>query len=82
VHVHYDWISAAILMIVHAFGTLLKKLTVKLTLHLIKHHTMNMYGGGKVWIDTFFISALGVAEWSSPNPSCFPQGKKRPVPIG
>jgi hypothetical protein len=39
---------------------------------------MNMCGGGKVWIHTFFTLALGVAEWSSPNSTCFILSEEAP----
>jgi hypothetical protein len=36
---------------------------VKLSLFLIKHHAMKVYGAVEPWLHAFITLALGVAEW-------------------
>jgi hypothetical protein len=45
----------------------------KMSLHLIKHNTMKMYGGMEVQLYAYLTPAHDEAEWSPL--SYFPQGK-------
>jgi hypothetical protein len=45
--------------------------TVKLSLHLTKHHTMKTYCGVEVQIHAFLTSALDGGEWSASQPGHF-----------
>jgi hypothetical protein len=59
------------------FMNLHKNLDVfmKLSLFLIKHHIMNMYGGVDVYFHIFLIPALNEGEWSASCFGCFTAGE-------
>jgi hypothetical protein len=52
---------------------LLKK--VKLSLVLIKHHTMKMYRVVQVYFQSFLTSALDGVDWSDSQPGRFNSGE-------
>jgi len=39
------------------------RVKVKLSLCLIKHHAINMYGEVEIWVHAFLIMALDESEW-------------------
>jgi hypothetical protein len=52
---------------------------VKLSIRLIKHHSMRTYRGAEVWLRAILISAIDGAEVSFTFPSLIPRS---PVPTG
>jgi hypothetical protein len=51
---------------------------VKLFLHLIKHRSVKMYGGIKIYLflHAFLISTLDICEWSVSHSGNFTPGEK------
>jgi hypothetical protein len=53
------------------------KVKVKLSLCLIKHYAMEMYGAS----GNILISSLDRGEWSASGSDCFTPGEEPPIPI-
>jgi hypothetical protein len=55
-----------------------KKVKLKLSLCLTKHHAMKMYWGVEVWLHAFLISALDGGEWSASRLGRFTPRERAP----
>jgi hypothetical protein len=54
------------------------KCKVKLSLCLIKHHSIKTYGGVEVYLHAFLISALDGGEWSASHPGRYTNRERSP----
>jgi len=56
----------------------LEDVKVKLSLCLIKHHDIKIYGGDEVQFQVFLTSAVDAAKWSASRSDRFTPGKTAP----
>jgi len=53
--------------------------SIKLSLCIIKCHSMKRYGGVEAWLHTFLTLALDGGEWSGSCPGCFTLQERAPT---